>query len=448
MTRFARAKGSKASNERVAEEATSWAEMKHQLNEKKEEVEHQKKQKEADLKRKNNYDNFIKEVEKEEAKKSEWADFPGTLIVQKKKANQKVLANKKDNVVKATASKPTEVDEVDKVDDGMEVPKNNNKKRKLNAKEDSSTKNTNKNNKSKKLKKNEVVVPIKKTVEEMSEEERRKFEKKKDKKVKQLEKRKIKKQQMKEQKEANNNVQKPQNTKLSPKVKKFDSNKEHKRRKPVEEVQKLNINGKEIDVVLYDGFPIKREDADRLHALRKQMISKGLPRSEVNMAMKLERRRAEKALTRDKKNVCYNCRQSGHVLSECPAIAADGNMDTAASGICFKCGSTEHTAFACKVVKSQEFRFASCFICKEQGHISWQCPDNARGLYPKGGGCKLCGDVTHLKKDCPKHVAEQEAGAISLPTLTDSNPDALEFQTTGSVASGGPKANKIKQVKF
>lgn len=37
-----------------------------------------------------------------------------------------------------------------------------------------------------------------------------------------------------------------------------------------------------------------------------------------------------------------------------------------------------------------------------QGHISRQCPDNPRGIYPKGGACKECGDVTHLKKDCPK----------------------------------------------
>lgn len=36
-----------------------------------------------------------------------------------------------------------------------------------------------------------------------------------------------------------------------------------------------------------------------------------------------------------------------------------------------------------------------------QGHIARQCPDNPKGLYPNGGCCKLCGDVTHLRKDCP-----------------------------------------------
>lgn len=104
--------------------------------------------------------------------------------------------------------------------------------------------------------------------------------------------------------------------------------------------------------------------------------------------------------------MCFNCRKAGHNLSECPELNKD-LISTAGSGICFKCGSTEHTHFECRVVKGQEFKFAKCFICQEQGHISRQCPDNAKGLYPKGGACRVCGDVTHLKKDCPKFQAQQ-----------------------------------------
>ncbi|MQM05208.1 hypothetical protein Taro_038013 [Colocasia esculenta] len=47
-------------------------------------------------------------------------------------------------------------------------------------------------------------------------------------------------------------------------------------------------------------------------------------------------------------------------------------------------------------------KFANCFICNEQGHLSKNCPKNTHGIYPKGGGCKVCGGVTHLAKDCPK----------------------------------------------
>ena len=31
-----------------------------------------------------------------------------------------------------------------------------------------------------------------------------------------------------------------------------------------------------------------------------------------------------------------------------------------------------------------EFPYAKCFICGEIGHLSRSCPDNPRGLYPKG----------------------------------------------------------------
>lgn len=69
----------------------------------------------------------------------------------------------------------------------------------------------------------------------------------------------------------------------------------------------------------------------------------------------------------------------------------------------FQCGSTEHTSSTCNLKKGSEksFSFATCYICKESGHISRQCPDNPRGLYPKGGACRGCGSVEHLAKDCP-----------------------------------------------
>uniref|UniRef100_H0XI94 CCHC-type domain-containing protein n=1 Tax=Otolemur garnettii TaxID=30611 RepID=H0XI94_OTOGA len=39
---------------------------------------------------------------------------------------------------------------------------------------------------------------------------------------------------------------------------------------------------------------------------------------------------------------------------------------------------------------------------KDSGHLSRSCPDNPKRLYADGGGCKLCGSVKHLKKDCPE----------------------------------------------
>ena len=94
------------------------------------------------------------------------------------------------------------------------------------------------------------------------------------------------------------------------------------------------------------------------------------------------------------------------------------------SDVCYKCGSTEHSYHDCKVSKS--FGFVECFICREQGHIARECPDNPRGLYPKGGACKLCGDVTHFKKDCPTTMEIKKTTKIELPLLDNRNVEALE----------------------
>ena len=89
------------------------------------------------------------------------------------------------------------------------------------------------------------------------------------------------------------------------------------------------------------------------------------------------------------------------------------------------------------------FPFAKCFICQEMGHLARSCPENPRGLYPQGkiikflvlrrflkfhlvnfnnslyfciilkylgGGCKICGSVEHLKRDCPQLVRKKNKG--------------------------------------
>ncbi|XP_011505903.1 PREDICTED: probable serine/threonine-protein kinase cdc7 [Ceratosolen solmsi marchali] len=196
----------------------------------------------------------------------------------------------------------------------------------------------------------------------------------------------------------------------------------HFRRKSDYGSMKITINGMDVEIVKYDGFPIIKQDAKRLIELRKTMILKGIPKLEIDAAMKLERRKCEKALTRIKKQVCFHCRKAGHNLSDCPELEKEEII----TGICFKCGSTEHTHFECKVNKSNEYKYAKCFICREQGHIAKQCPDNPKGLYPDGGSCKICGDVTHLRKDCSELIKQKEDTAITLDTINDKNLELLD----------------------
>merc|ERR1712198_725963 len=159
--------------------------------------------------------------------------------------------------------------------------------------------------------------------------------------------------------------------------------------------------------VLFQGFRVTKEDQLRLKNLQTKLKSSGISKLEMDEALKRERRKAEKTLARSKKLVCFNCREPGHMLADCPN-KNDLTRDTmpGAAGHCFKCGSLEHTSKDCKSKLKREnaYRFAVCFICKQEGHLAKACPDNPKGLYPNGGGCVFCGSAEHLKRDCPSKL--------------------------------------------
>lgn len=144
------------------------------------------------------------------------------------------------------------------------------------------------------------------------------------------------------------------------------------------------------------GLPINREILLRIHGehidnevladLDDMLERKKLTLEEYADAIVREgrsnRRRLDRKNERDSSRICFNCREPGHCVEQCPAVLKSNEVGT---GICYKCGSTEHSVNRCKVrVEPGKYPYATCFICKEQGHLSKQCPDNPRGLYPNG----------------------------------------------------------------
>ncbi|XP_015180641.1 PREDICTED: zinc finger CCHC domain-containing protein 9-like [Polistes dominula] len=430
MTRYTRAKGAKASNERLPNDATPWHVMKQQLTENETTEKKVKTAKEL-LSEKQETDNTAT---------VSWASFDDDKS--NKNVNQDTISKKKEKKKHINNKNESETQVEDNVNSDKKIIDNENNSSQwhqvLSKRQKRNMKRQNKN-----LSDSTTTTSINK---EESNDNNTDF---------------------RDSKRSNNNFpqrfnrnysngnnfnnrfnQYNNNSRMSKPVKKRKPPKirddlEHKRRKSDCGPIKMMFNGVEVEIVKYDGFPVKKEDAERLKELRQKMVMQGIPKSEIDSAMKLERRKAEKELARAKKHVCFHCRKAGHNLSDCPELA----NEQSGTGICYKCGSTEHTHFECKVNKAPEYRYATCFICREQGHISNQCPDNPKGIYPDGGACKICGDVTHLKKDCPDLIKEKEESVITVDKITDGTLESLDA-TSDKNKSSHTDNKTAKIIKF
>ena len=126
--------------------------------------------------------------------------------------------------------------------------------------------------------------------------------------------------------------------------------------------------------------------------------------------------------------ICYNCRQRGHRINDCPNNAPNSGgsgvgeqqqqqrkshstaagATAAGGGICYKCGSTEHALASCPqhvngIVDNMNLPYATCFICKQQGHIAVYCQQNQHGVYISGTGCcNICQSKFHRATNCPE----------------------------------------------
>ena len=152
------------------------------------------------------------------------------------------------------------------------------------------------------------------------------------------------------------------------------------------------------------------DDGDNTHALTHLTAA-------ADRATSTQARRLKRIAERHAHTTCFACREVGHSAKDCPTVTRpeddgdDGGATktgtTAAAavvGICYRCGSRKHNLARCRkppVRPDDPLPFASCFVCSGRGHLAGSCPKNdGKGVYPNGGSCKLCGETTHLARDC------------------------------------------------
>ena len=132
--------------------------------------------------------------------------------------------------------------------------------------------------------------------------------------------------------------------------------------------------------------------------------------------------------------ICLNCKKKGHMLKDCPLGVVPTKVDDSKAitsneickpiidikrQICYNCGKYDHALRTCKLPRNPNgiLPFATCFICKQSGHISRDCKENPNGCYPNGGCCLVCSSKYHFAKDCPDKV--------NLPKPTSDNMNTI-----------------------
>ena len=66
-----------------------------------------------------------------------------------------------------------------------------------------------------------------------------------------------------------------------------------------------------------------------------------------------------------------------------------------------------------KTTVAKKLEVLKCYMCEKQGHRAGECRNNNVTTQNLGRGCFYCGEMTHVKRDCPR--LKPEGSKVSSP---------------------------------
>ncbi len=129
-----------------------------------------------------------------------------------------------------------------------------------------------------------------------------------------------------------------------------NNNDEEKKRKHEEDLNKRieqeNANGTlEKAMHKYSSHVDKEVLDDLLEMKQAGRLSESEFVEKLMREARSNQRRLSRQNERESTQTCFKCRRQGHGVDECPQMSRDMEQ---AVGICYKCGSTEHSVAKCK----------------------------------------------------------------------------------------------------